>query len=246
MKIDRSLFGAIAATVLSVSLMFCSQKPDTQAEEVESIDSVYYDTTRVVEADTTFITDSLSQNLESTLSNLINRQQSNASRVATLRVDASGYEFATEGVWSFDSLLNLVHCYQRWSSEGREGNTHYFFRRDNLFAVRDEEGSDNGGYIRLYHVELGGIEQEVTEAGANDSTMRVLDRSYLVQTDQEMKNQFADIVELIKENKPDSRDEETVTITVKRQASEGKESGEEKTEIVADRKLYNKLVNQKK
>jgi hypothetical protein len=228
-----------ALIVTGLILFGCGVKNETGAED----DTVsHYDTTAFIdEDDSVYATPADAPDIRSAVESLIDAQKSRSSRYFTLRLSASGYEYQTDEVWSFDSLMTLVHCYQDWTAEGREGNSHHFFRQDKLYAVKDESGTDSENEISIYHAELGGI--AYTEPTNNqDTTFQTLDKKYLASSETDLKTRFAQIVTLLRDNQKNFSTDDPVTLHIENDSADEEMPGKETTEITVDRKLLEKLL----
>jgi hypothetical protein len=144
-------------------------------------------------------------------------------------------------VWSFDSLMNLVHCYQAYASEGMEGNSHHFFRQDKLYAIRDQTGSGEREDISIYHLELGGITYAETESSA-DTVAKTLDKKFFTDSEQDIKTQLARIVQVLKEHQGSIDDGDPASMHIENESADEEMPGKETTDITIDRKLLDVLL----
>jgi hypothetical protein len=138
-------------------------------------------------------------------------------------------------------LFNLVHCYQNWSSEGTEGNSHHFFRQERLYAVLDENSFGTGKEINIFHLELGGIKLSESESEA-DSVAKPLERIFFTDSERDLKTHLAEIVRLLKENSATVSDDDPSTLRLENESSDEEMPGKETTEITVDRKLLEDLT----
>jgi hypothetical protein len=158
-----------------------------------------------------------------------------------LRLNASGYEYQTDEVWSFDSLLNLVHCYQNWSSEGTEGSSHHFFRQERLYAILDENSFGSGKEINIFHLELGGVALSETESEI-DSLASPLGKKFVADSERDLKTHLAEIVRLLKENDANLSGVDPATLRLENESSDEEMPGKETTQITVDQKLLKDLI----
>jgi hypothetical protein len=224
---------------LTLSLLLgCSGRSAEQQDHSDSV-IAYSDTSRFVdESDSTYITGVEAPDIRTSVDNLIAEQNEKSDSYFTLRLSASGYEYRTEEVWSFDSLMNLVHCHQDWSSEGSEGTSDHLFRQEKLYAVRDETGNDSRTDVEIYHAELGGV--SLSEPG--DSVAKTLDKKYLATSENDLKSRFAQIVRLLKDNASDIDTGDPATLHIENESSDEELPGKDVTDITVDRKLLEELL----
>jgi hypothetical protein len=206
-------------------------------------DSTFSDTTTFIdEKDSTMVaTASDAPEIMASLARLMDEHKQNEDSYATLRLSVSGYEYKTDAVWSFDTLMNLVHCYQDWASEGIEGTSDHFFKLERLYAVREENDYDNRKDVAVYHQELGGASFTESES-QTDSTLKILDRKFLTDNEQSMKTQLQQIVQLLKDNKSVISSDDPATLHLENNSTDEEMPGTEVTDITIDRKLLEELL----
>lgn len=179
--------------------------------------------------------------IRTSLESLIAEHKKKKKNQTTLRLSVSGYEYKTNGVWKFDSLTKLMHCVQEWASEGIEGTSHYFFRRERLYAVYDENRFDGRKEVDIYHEELGGLTYVETKT-ASDSVVKVLDRKFLADHEQSMRTQFVQILKLLKDNQSYISSGNPAKLHLENDSTDEEMPGTEVTDITVDRKLLEELV----
>jgi hypothetical protein len=227
--------------LLCLSLLAGCTSTNTNESAASGDSGVYYsDTSTFVESDSVYATPNDAPEIKSVLDSLIEDHGQNDDSYYTLRLSASGYEYRTEEVWSFDSLMNLVHCYQDWSSEGTEGSSHHFFRQNRLYAVRDENGNDSETEVTIFHAELGGISFSATSP--SDTVVTVLEKNFLVSSENDLRSQFAQIVKLLKDNAGDISSDDPATLHAENDTADEELPGKETTDITVDRKLLEDLI----
>ena len=169
------------------------------------------------------------------------QQQQRRKAYYTIKLNASGYEYRTNQLWTFDSLMNLSYCHQDWSSEGTEGKSDHFFEQEKLYAVQDENGNDQSKDVSMYHKELGGI--GFTEPMPTDTTANPLSRKYFLNSEAEIKQEFSQIIKLLKDNFESISKADPAVLVVETESENEEMPGKEKTEITIDRKLLEALIN---
>jgi hypothetical protein len=225
----------IAAVCL---LLACSPRKETSTDS----DSTVVDTTAFVdEADSVYVTPDEAPDIRTAVDKMIQDQRDRSSSYYTLQLTASGYEYQTQSVWSFDSLLNLVHCFQDWSSDGTEGRSHHFFRQEKLYAVQEENGNPEEKDINVYHQELGGISYSESENAA-DSIVKPLDKKFFTDAEKDMKAQLAQIVRLLADHKAEISSDQPATLHIENDSKDDELPGKETTDISIDRKLLEELL----
>jgi hypothetical protein len=216
----------------------CASKPDVASRG----DSTSVDTSAFIdEFDSAFVTSSDASDIRAAVEKLIDEQEERSEDLYTLRLNASGYEYQTDEVWSFDSLFNLVHCYQNWSSEGTEGISHHFFRQERLYAIFDENSFGSGKDINIFHLELGGINQSEPENGP-DSVAKPLEKKFFSDSERDLKTHLAEIIRLLKENSGNLSEGDPLTLRLENESSDEEMPGKETTEITVDRTLLDDLI----
>jgi hypothetical protein len=225
--------------ILSVCLLLaCSPKPEHSPDS----DSTALDTTAFVdEADSTYVMPDEAPDIRTAVDKMIHDQQERSSSYHTLNLTASGYEYQTQEVWSFDSLLNLVHCFQDWSSEGSDGRSHHFFRQEKLYAMEVENTYSGDKDIDIFHQELGGISYHESENIA-DSVAKPLNKKLFIDAERDMKMQLAQIVKLLADNKEKISSGQPATLHIENNSTDDELPGKEMTEITIDRKLLAELL----
>lgn len=219
-------------------LIACSSGKDSDSE----VDSTGRDTLMFRdELDSVAANAGDAPEIRATLERLIADQEQNKRNYRKLRLSVSGYEYKTDGVWSFDSLMSLVHCAQDWASEGMEGTSHYFFRRERLYAVRDENRFDGIKEVDAYHEEMGGVTYVESEA-AQDSVVKVLSRKFLSENEQSMRTQFQQILKLLKDNQSYLSSSDPAKLHLENNSTDEEMPGTETTDITVDRKLLEELM----
>lgn len=179
--------------------------------------------------------------IRASLERLIKEQEQKKRGQPRLRLSVSGYEYKTDGVWSFDSLMNLVHCSQEWASDGIEGTSHYFFRRERLYAVRDENRFDGLKEVDAYHEELGGVTYRGSD-GKQDSVLKVLNRKFLAENERSMRTQFQQILKLLKDNQAYLSSSNPAKLHLENNSADEEMPGTETTDITIDQKLLEELM----
>lgn len=179
--------------------------------------------------------------IRTSLENLIAEHSKKKKNQSTLRLSVSGYEYKTDGTWKFDSLTKLTHCVQEWASEGIEGTSHYFFRRERLYAVYDENRFDGRKEVDVYHEELGGLTY-VESRTASDSVVKILSRKFLADHEQSMRTQFIQIIKLLKDNQSYISSANPAKLHLENDSTDEEMPGTETTDITVDRKLLEELV----
>jgi hypothetical protein len=224
--------------VVSAWLSSCSSRSET----TEMSDSTITDTTTFVDqSDSTFVSPTDAPDIVASVMKLLSDDEIKGEEVYTLKLTASGFEYQTEQVWSFDSLQHLVHCAEQWASEGVEGTSHHLFKRERLYAVHDETVHDGGKEVNVYHKELGGV--VISYNGTADSTANTLEKKYFTDAENDLKRQLGEIVKLLKDNKTKIEDEgDPVTVKVENNHPDEELPGKETTEITVDRKLLDTLL----
>lgn len=157
----------------------------------------------------------------------------------SLSVQASGYEFQTEGVWQFDSLKTLRYCFQKWSSEGATGESHHFFRRGRLYALREEHGDDREKRIHLFHRELGGVSIVDPDSSNAVSSLR---KVAVIDSQDQIKSELNELIRMMRDHREEIKPGEAATLTVAAEADEDP-STMETLEITVDEKLLKELLD---
>jgi len=221
-----------------VFLAGCAKK---SSDSIET-DSTLVDTTAFIEeADSTFAVSGDAANIRAAVEKLIDEHEAQSDDLHTLRLNASGYEYQTDEVWSFDSLLNLVHCYQNWSSEGTEGSSHHFFRQERLYAILDENSFGSGKEVNIFHLELGGVALSETESEM-DSVATPLGKKFVTDSERDLKTHLAEIVRLLKENDSKLSGTDPATLRLENESSDEEMPGKETTQITVGKKLLKDLI----
>jgi hypothetical protein len=229
----------IATVLISAAwLLSCSGKSTIS----ESPDSTGVDTTTFIdESDSLFVTAADAPDIANAVAQLI-REFNNASNSGqTIRLSASGYEYQTDEVWSFDSLSNLSACVQDWSSEGTEGKSYHLFRNEMLYAVRDENFYGDNKEVSVYHRELGGV-SFADDGTSPDSTAKPLEKKYFVDTERDLKMRLSEMVSLLRENKQRITKSDPATLLLVNESEDENMPGKETTEITIDQKLLDDLL----
>jgi hypothetical protein len=230
----------LLAAIFATCIFFagCAKKSDVATES----DSTSVDTTTFIgDADSTLVVSADAPDIRAAVEKLIDEHEARADDLYTLRLSASGYEYQTDEAWSFDSLLNLVHCYQNWSSEGTEGSSHHFFRQERLYAILDENSFGSGKEINIFHLELGGVAVSETES-ETDSVTNPLERKFVTDSERDLKTHLAEIVRLLKENNAKLSGGDPTTLRLENESADEEMPGKETTEITVDQKLLQDLV----
>ena len=193
------------------------------------------------EGDSVVVTPADVPEITASVDRLIEEQEGNSDSYYKLRLSVSGYEYKTDGTWSFDSSLNLVHCSQEWASEGIEGRSTHVFRRERLYAVREENDYDARKDVEIFHLELGGDSYTGSES-ATDTVFQPLNRKFLIDNEQTMKTQLQQIIQLLKDNRPVISSDDPAELHLENNSDDEEMPGTEITDITVDRALLEELL----
>jgi hypothetical protein len=226
----KFLLFLVTVTLLSS----CVQKENSAT----SSDSVSVDTTTFIdESDSTLANPSDAPEIYSALTKLVDEQEKTSAKQHSLLLSASGDDYSTEEVWRFDSLHNLVYCYQDWSSEGIDGKTHHFFRQERLYAIQDEHTEKDKKDVRVYHNELGGVSFTLAGSEIQSSSAKPLKKKFLIESEQDLKDRLSEIARLLKTNQKDILKGNPARLKVENESQTPEGRTKETTMITIDRKL---------
>jgi len=222
-------------SLLVLATVSCTPKGEMHEDPAIDSLSLDVDSTQVSGADTSVYAGSQYDELVAAIDSLVEDREANV--VYTLNLSASGYEYQTESTWGFDSLFNLVHCFENWSSEGQEGRTHSFLLADRLYAFRDETDNGSTKQIDLYHEDLGGIRSE------DESRLSPLNLDIRRETRDKLRQQLQDILRVLEDNRDEiKRAGDNATLGVESESQTGDVTAKDRTEITVDRRLLDKLL----
>lgn len=115
-------------------------------------------------------------------------------RYLEVSISFNQYEASSEVMWYFDSAMNPVYYYERWSSEGSEGMTERIIQGNEVVCVSIMENSTSEKWCR----QVGGVRVEPNESEGDDS-VTILDSAYGAGLNQSFKDDLGDISSFIRE-----------------------------------------------
>lgn len=115
-------------------------------------------------------------------------------RYLEVSISSNQYEATSDVTWYFDSAMNPVYYYERWSSEGSEGMTERIIKDDQIVCVSMAENSTSEKWCR----QVGGVRVEPNESEGDD-ILTILDNAYGAGLYQSFKDDLGDISSFIRE-----------------------------------------------
>lgn len=229
----------ISITILLLSACSTQKMQDQDRREFVSapVDSAGADT--LAYGDEAY-EDSLQNTLETALEQVAITWEENA--VYELNGSYNGYENSSDARYYFDSLMQLTHCTVNWAAEGSEGNYSYYFKGDQLYALREENMYDNYEETVLLHAAFSPLYGLMVTNGASDD----FSISYLREDDYLMKqsdavNEYRSLLGRILQLQDSvEEDEGAVTIRVEENLEGGNEF-KSTEEFIIDKKLFDAI-----
>lgn len=231
--------GKFYAFLIAIIFFSCSSKKDTGNETADSLQHSA-DTTLDVN-DTIFVSASSLEELNPVFEKLRNSLNENEKGYYRLRLNSKGYDYHTDVTWHFDTLFNLVHTLENWSSEGVEGTSEYFYNMEKLYALENKTRQEDETDVYIFHREVGGLSYRSNANNLVKGTEASLDRAVVTETEQTSRKQLGDVIRILRSNQDMVRGREPKVLVIENNAGKTKEK--EKTEISVDGKLMNKLLN---
>ncbi|HEY0741684.1 MAG TPA: hypothetical protein VGD40_09480 [Chryseosolibacter sp.] len=153
-------------------------------------------------------------------------------RYLEVNISSDQYEASSDVTWYFDSAMNPVYYYERWSSEGSEGMTERIIKENQVVCVSMAENSTSEKWCR----EVGGVRVEHNESEGDD-IVTILDNAYSAGLHQSFNDDLGDISSFIREAEIVEDGEEWLVLRIQEVVNYGGEHTET-AEMRIPREVY--------
>lgn len=227
---------------LLLNMVACSTKNESRDATGSPSDSNAINNNTDIETDTAVTTLDDLEHISAGLGRWTDSIQNNPN-LLVFELNGSGYEQQTETTWYFDSSISLVGRSQRWSAEGREGNSFHVFDQGKLLAFHDEEGNDVSKNITIYEAERGGMSFQEQDGIRLDTTFRTVSKQQIADAVKDVKDLLRQALQTLRENQDDKAEKgDRISLRLEREENIGAESTTEVVEISIDKKLFVSLI----